>query len=307
MHFRWFSFSVRCLKDCDPLPTLPDAGADQLDIPGTTTTLSGNTPTIGTGHWLLLNGAGGTIITPTSPTSVFQGIIGHEYILSWNIATSCTMKSDTVVIRFFTCGDQLVDSRDGQFYTTSYIGTQCWMTRNLNLGGMTSGMFDQWDDGYISKYCFDDNEDNCDIYGGLYQWNEAMDYDTTEGVQGLCPAGWHIPTDGEYTVLTSFLGSEAVAGGKMKSTGTIEEGTGLWRAPNTGATNESGFTGLPAGCRWVNNGSFIDKEKYAFFWSSTFYDQENAYNRYMTYFSASILSNGTSKGNGFSVRCLKDL
>ncbi|HOW24783.1 MAG TPA: FISUMP domain-containing protein [Bacteroidales bacterium] len=306
VHFRWFAFNVRCMKDCDLLPTMPDAGPNQLDLPGTSAALSGNTPVIGTGHWLLLSGEGGTIVTPSNPNSEFQGMIGHDYTLSWNIATTCTMKSDTVVIRFFTCGEELVDSRNGQSYPTVMIGSQCWMAKNLNVGGMTSGMFDQWDDGYISKYCYDDNEANCDTYGGLYQWYEAVDYDTTEGAQGLCPAGWHIPTDGEFTALSDFLGGQDQAGGKMKSTGTIEEGTGLWRAPNTGATNESGFTSLPAGCRWSNNGTFLDKERYAYYWSSTFYDIENSFDRYLTYFSAKVLSNGTSKGNGFSVRCLQD-
>ncbi len=306
VHFRWFGFSVRCLKDCDVLPTLPDAGPDQLEAPGTSTTLTGNAPTVGTGYWLIISGEGGTILSPSSPNSQFQGIIGHEYALSWNIASTCTLRSDTVMIRFFTCGENLVDSRDGKSYSTVQIGTQCWMAENLNAGERTVGMLDQWDDGYLSKYCYDDYESNCDIYGGLYQWGEAMNYETIQGAQGICFRGWHLPTDTEFTALSDYLGGEDAAGGKMKSTGTIEEGTGLWRTPNTGATNSSGFTALPAGYRWVNTGTFLDISKQEMLWSSTVFDQDNAFDRYLTYFSASISRNGTNKLNGFSVRCLKD-
>ncbi len=306
VHFRWFSFSVRCLKDCDPLPTLPDAGPDQLNVPGNSTTLAGNPSTIGNGHWLILSGEGGSIMTPSSPTSVFNGLIGHEYLLSWNIATSCTMKSDTVMIRFFTCGDLLVDSRDGQGYATVTIGTQCWMAANLNAGGMTSGMFDQWDEGSLSKYCYGDNEENCDLYGGLYQWGEAMNYATTEGAQGICFNGWHLPTDAEYTILTDYLGGEAVTGGKLKSTGTIEEGNGLWHTPNAGATNESGFTGLPGGCREIESGSFENLGNYGSFWTSSPFDTNNNLYRYLDYGYAWMLQDNCSPQHGFSVRCLKD-
>jgi uncharacterized protein (TIGR02145 family) len=85
-------------------------------------------------------------------------------------------------------------------------------------------------------------EANCAVYGGLYQWKEMMQYVNTPGVQGICPTGWHVPDVYEFTALASCPGGESVAGGKMKSTGTIEAGTGLWLSPNTGATNESGFT-----------------------------------------------------------------
>ncbi len=121
----------------------------------------------------------------------------------------------------------------------------------------------------IEKYCYNNSTANCDIYGGLYQWNEMMQYTTTPGAQGICPAtGWHLPTDAEWTILTTFLGGEGIAGGKMKTTGTIEAGTGLWYAPNTGATNESGFTALPGGYR-SDNGDFDGLGYYAYFWSST--------------------------------------
>ena len=98
------------------------------------------------------------------------------------------------------------------------------------------------------------------------------------GVQGICPAGWHLPTDAEWTILTTFLGGESIAGGKMKTTGTIEAGTGLWYAPNTGATNESGFSALPGGCRY-DDGGFYYWVTTQYFWSSTEYDTSSAWYR----------------------------
>lgn len=144
---------------------------------------------------------------------------------------------------------------------------------------------------------------NCDIYGGLYQWNEMMQYTTIQGQQGICPDGWHLPSDGEWTNLIEYLGGGAVAGGKMKEAGTTH-----WQSPNTGATNSSGFTALPAGFRYDNGSSvgfggiFTD----ASFRSST---QEISYppfawGRYLTSSSASVTRSTWPKYYGYSVRCV---
>jgi uncharacterized protein (TIGR02145 family) len=209
----------------------------------------------------------------------------------------------------FTCGGTLYDARDGQSYATVLIGTQCWMAENLNVGlriNSTATGYQQANNGTIEKYCFSNNEANCDIYGGLYEWPEAMQYVTTEGAQGICPYGWHTPTDGEWTTLSGFLGGGSVAGGKMKSTGTIEEGTGLWHTPNTGATNESGFTGLPGGYRSYDAGSFSSLSIYGIFWSSSQYNTSDVWSRILCYYDANVLRSYGSKEHGYSVRCLKD-
>jgi uncharacterized protein (TIGR02145 family) len=133
-----------------------------------------------------------------------------------------------------------------------------------------------------------------------------MQYVTTEGAQGLCPDGWHIATDGEWTTLSDYLGGSSVAGGKMKSTGTIEAGTGLWYNPNTGATNESGFTGLPGGYRNYDNGSFIYLGNYGYFWSSSQVSTTSAWGRNL-YYDIDYVNRGINYEEwGFSVRCLKD-
>lgn len=134
----------------------------------------------------------------------------------------------------------------GQTYNTVEIGNQCWFRENLNIGTMIDGNKGQANNSIIEKYCYNNDLANCTIYGGLYQWDEIMKYDTVLGTQGICPPGWHVPTFDDWAILRNFLGL-SVAGGKMKSTGTIENETGLWNAPNVGATNESGFTALPSG------------------------------------------------------------
>ncbi len=207
----------------------------------------------------------------------------------------------------FTCGDALFDSRDGQSYATIQIGAQCWMAENLNVGTMINGSGSQTDNGTIEKYCYDDNTANCDTYGGLYQWDEMMQYVTTEGTQGICPTGWHLPTNDEWKTMEMYLGmsqTQADAtgwrgtdeGGKLKETGTSH-----WTSPNTSATNSSGFTGLPGGYRDLN-GSFNSLTYYAFFWSSS----EDACHRRLFYSSAQVYRNSTVKAYGFSVRCVSD-
>jgi uncharacterized protein (TIGR02145 family) len=210
---------------------------------------------------------------------------------------------------FSVCGDSLLDTRDGKYYQTVQIGTQCWFKENLNMGTRihsTQAGYQQQDNGTIEKYCYNNDEANCDIYGGLYEWPEAMQYVTTEGAQGICPDGWHIATDGEWTTLSDYLGGSSVAGGKMKSTGTIEAGTGLWYNPNTGATNESGFTGLPGGYRNYDNGSFIYLGNYGYFWSSSQVSTTSAWGRNL-YYDIDYVNRGINYEEwGFSVRCLKD-
>jgi uncharacterized protein (TIGR02145 family) len=199
------------------------------------------------------------------------------------------------------CGQALIDDRDGHEYTTVQIGEQCWMTENLNIGTRINGNQDMIDNGIVEKYCYNNSEANCDVYGGLYQWDEMMQYSNIEGLQGICPDGWHLPTDVEWTTLTTYLAGESVAGGKMKTTGTM-----YWNHPNTGATNESEFSGLPCGYR-ILSGNFTNASLNANWWSSTEYSATKVYDRYILYNSASVerFSNFT-KVYGFSVRCLKD-
>ncbi|MDD5508326.1 MAG: FISUMP domain-containing protein [Bacteroidales bacterium] len=318
--YKDYGFSVRCLKGCWPQPDQANAGPDQLDVPGTSVMLAANIPAFGSGVWSIVSGTGGTFVDPWSPTAEFQGIAGNEYNLSWTITTQCGSSSDQVQISFaagFSCGNDLV--YEGQSYATVQIGTQCWMAENLNVGLMiisTSGGFQQTDNDIIERYCYENDPTYCDTYGGLYEWPEVMQYMTTEGAQGICPAGWHIPTDNEWKILegtvdskygvgspewdkTSWRGLDA--GGNLKEAGTVH-----WIDPNEGATNSSGFTGLPAGNRSYARLGFELLGYYSYFWTSSQYDTDNAWTRYLYFNSAYSYREPDYTDLGFSVRCLKD-
>jgi uncharacterized protein (TIGR02145 family) len=203
--------------------------------------------------------------------------------------------SFTTLLSFLSCGD--VVNYHGQNYNTVLIGTQCWFKENLNVGTMIPGASEQTDNGTIEKYCYDNNPENCNVYGGLYQWDEMMQYTIVPGVQGICPANWHLPTDAEWTTLTTYLGGEGIAGGKMKETGTAH-----WSPPNTGATNSSGFTGLPGG---VWGGVFGSAGSEGYWWTSTDWSSV-AWNRSIYFGGGEVYRNLLNQVFGFSIRCLND-
>jgi uncharacterized protein (TIGR02145 family) len=205
-------------------------------------------------------------------------------------------QSQMVTFNFVACTDA-----DGNNYPTVTIGTQLWMAKNINVGIRIDGPQEQTNNSIIEKCCYNDLESYCDVYGGLYQWNEMMQYDTTPGVQGICPTGWHIPTDAEWTILTTFLGGESVAGGKMKETGLTH-----WLSPNTGATNSSGFTALPGGYRHgAPYYSYDVLSEAGDFWSSTQW-YTLAWYRYVYWLGESVTRSSPNKIISLSVRCLQD-
>lgn len=208
---------------------------------------------------------------------------------------------------------------EGQTYNTVQIGSQCWFKENLNVGtkiNSTQGGYQQQDNGTIEKYCYNNDEANCAIYGGLYEWPEAMQYDTTAGAQGICPAGWHMPTDGEWKILEGTVDSQYGvgdpvwdgtgwrgydAGGILKEEGTIQ-----WYSPNTDATNSSGFTGLPGGNRSGFDGGFNVLAFFGHFWSSLQNCEGDAWSRGLCSNNADVYRYNYGKTYGFSIRCLKD-
>jgi len=169
---------------------------------------------------------------------------------------------------------------------------------------MINNDISQTDNGTIEKYCYDNDPANCATYGGLYRWNEIMEYTIEEGSQGICPTGWHIPSYTEWNILVDSLGGDFWAGGKLKETGTSH-----WVSPNTGASNECGFTALPSG-KWVHGyqNYFYGIGKQAYFWSSSEDDWTNitAGRLYLSYQSTNSFSGFEDKDEGFSVRCIKD-
>ncbi|MCD4735095.1 MAG: hypothetical protein K8R53_03540, partial [Bacteroidales bacterium] len=210
----------------------------------------------------------------------------------------------------WSCGDSLLDNRDGQNYGTVQIGNQCWMAENLNIGARIDGINNQMDNQIIEKYCYDDIEDSCDVYGGLYQWDEMMEYTQTPGIQGICPDNWHLPTDAEWCILEQFVDPTITCnstgwrgidgGGKLKEAGTIH-----WQSPNTGATNSSGFTALPGGDS--GTGGYFYNLIYSGFWWSSSESGFYAWFRRLSYNLAQVVRDDNDKINGFSVRCVKEV
>jgi uncharacterized protein (TIGR02145 family) len=218
-----------------------------------------------------------------------------------------TLKTDTTTamsrIPLFSCGTSTVADADGNVYSTVQIGDQCWMGENLRVGVTIPSSTPQANNSIIEKYCYGDNPSNCNTYGGLYQWNELMQYSGQQGAQGICPSGWHIPSNGDWNNLALSLNENTA--GKMKTTGTIEGGTGLWYAPNTGATNSSGFSALPGG--WKNDqGNFTSLGYDAFFFSSSGWWDCCAHFWQLNYDATYIITNWTYKWLSMSVRCLKN-
>lgn len=222
--------------------------------------------------------------------------------------TEVEFGTGTITPGGFTCGSDFVDPRDGQSYVTVQIGTQCWMAENLNIGTMINGNSNQTNNSTIEKYCYNNDSYYCGKYGGLYQWDEAMQYVNTPGTQGICPSGWHIPTDDEWKTLEMYLGMSQTHADASGWRGTDEGGklkaTTDWQSPNTGATNSSGFTALPGGYR--SGGSFYVVFQYGHFWSSSSSNGTNAWNRSLSYTNKQVARSTYYKTYGLSVRCVKD-
>ena len=187
-------------------------------------------------------------------------------------------------------------------YPSVLIGAQYWMEKNLEVTTYRNGdpipyVTDAtaWAVLTTGAWCYYNNDPaNASLYGKLYNWYAVND------PRGLAPVGWHIPTDAELTTLSTTLGGDAVAGGKMKVAGTTR-----WTAPNTGADNSSGFAGLPGGDR-TNDGAFYGVGTFGYWWSSTENNATNAWCRALGYSFGGIDRFSFSKPAGFSVRCLRD-
>ncbi|MEO8233068.1 MAG: FISUMP domain-containing protein [Ignavibacteriota bacterium] len=183
---------------------------------------------------------------------------------------------------------------EGKTYNTVQIDSQCWLKENLDVGTRMDGIGDQTNNSLIEKYCYNDDPNNCTTYGGLYQWNEAMQYVTNEGAKGICPTGWHLPTLAEFTTLSTTVGMD---GNVLKAVG---QGSG-----DGAGTNISGFSALLAGGRGYD-GYFTNLGYYAYFWSSTEYGATDANGLDLIGSGSDVFLYDGSKEFGFSIRCLKD-
>jgi uncharacterized protein (TIGR02145 family) len=228
---------------------------------------------------------------------------------------SCSTSTDENSIEINIDGPNVTDIDGNTYQSVSNCGLT-FTKQNLNVSKYSDGTpipevtdATQWANLTTGAWCYYNNTTvNGTTYGKLYNWYAVVGiYDAASATnpalrKKLAPAGWHVPTDAEWTQLTDCLGGETVAGGKMKSTST------LWQSPNIAATNTSGFTGLPGGYR-VNGGTFDKIGGSGFWWSSSEDDTTDACYRFLNYgfgYCYSYSSFGYNKGNGFSVRCFLD-
>ncbi|NTW31018.1 MAG: hypothetical protein HGB12_00010 [Bacteroidetes bacterium] len=317
-------------------------------FPPIATAGSGATQTQITANWTTSSGATGYYLD-VATDNAFSGILTSynnlnvSNITTFNVtgltcATSyyyrvrayntCGPSNNSNTITYntsscFACGDIFTDSRDSKTYNTVLIGTQCWMAKNLNYS--TSGSYinsssEQTNNGSVEKYCFGNNEANCTTYGGLYQWAEVMGYkDNCSNtvslqpaipVQGICPTGWHVPTDAEWTSLTTYLGTNFgyslnIAKSMAATSGWNANSTSGNVGNNQAINNSSGFNALPAGYRDISS-TFGDGGIGSYWRTATEGDATHSWHRSISSDYAVVTRFDDIKTYGFSVRCIKD-
>jgi uncharacterized protein (TIGR02145 family) len=247
--------------------------------------LKGGIPLGGTYSGPGVNGITG-IFTPSVAGTGLKTIT-YTYT---NVASCSAGKSKTILVQtnpVFTCGNSFTDIRDGKSYPTVQIGTQCWMAANLNRGTQITSAQGQFDNCVDEKYCFGNDAAKCSKYGGLYQWDEMMRYDDVPEGQGLCPPGWHIPTDNDWTVLCNFYNGYGFAGKPLQD------------------TIISGFRALPGGIFYLNS-SWSFANFAVLFWTSSSWGSYKALSHGMNTINFSVSLYPSSRANAFPVRCLPD-
>jgi uncharacterized protein (TIGR02145 family) len=284
-----------------------------------------------TGYTVTSNPGGITVSGGSSPINV-TGLTNNTAYTFTVVATNAvgnsvasTASSAVTPVASSACGATItVTDADGNTYNTVSIGTQCWTKQNLKVTKYSDGItpidYDAsggpgggpgggqtWSGQYKGAYTVYGNElssgTNATNYGLLYNWYAVAGIITSGGSpsKNICPIGWHVPTDAEWSTLTTYLGGDGVAGGKMKSTGTT-----YWDSPNTDATNSSDFSALPGGYRHQTDGSFNNIRSFALFWSASEASSNLAWLRWVTNASGGVTQHGVDKRRGMSVRCLKN-
>lgn len=213
-------------------------------------------------------------------------------LLSLLAFTSCKKESNPTS----PAEDTSTVTYSGKVYHTVKIGTQTWLKENLDVGVMIDSMQNPSNNVTIEKYCYGNDTANCNKYGGLYQWNEAMEYSTTPGAKGICPTGWHIPTQAEFDTLVAAVGNN---GNSLKAIGQGDLKYG------GAGTDSSGFSALLVGYR-LYYGNFSGLGDYSVFWSSTMDGTTSTYNLTLWDGGSDFAMYSNHKEYGYNIRCLKD-
>jgi len=207
---------------------------------------------------------------------------------------------------FSTIGNQAqtIIDYDGNVYDTVTIGNNVWLKQNLKVTHYNNGFplpnitdDSEWSNLLTGARCYYNNDSATydSVYGALYNGYAVID------ANNICPEGWHVSTNAEWQAAETFLGGIGIAGGKMKEAGTTH-----WASPNTGATNSSGFTGLPGGLRLPDNGDYEYITENGLWWTSTQFNNSMVWGTYLWYLSPSVEHDPVFKNFGVSIRCVKD-
>ena len=257
---------------CRPKPSDAAAGPDQIEVEDCK--LNAEHPTHGKGRWKIVSGKDGRLSNPDSNVSYLYGQAGETYLLNWTVKTKCGHTTDQIKVKFSSyCPREFTDARDGKKYQAMRIAGQCWMKENLRY--LPNESVDHCYEGFI---------DHCEDYGALYTWDIAMNGDRKAGDQGICPKGWHLPTDKEWD---RVVDSSGFNGKELQVSGV------------------SGFN-IPMGGARYTNGKYFNRGEYAYYWSSTERDKDAAWNRYFPDKTETSDRFPAVKSHSFSIRCVKD-
>ena len=279
-------------------PGSPNSVVVTVDpLPPVTYTICNDAITITAAQPFKLKGGfplGGTYSGTGVNAGIFNPSVGignhtitYSYINTWGCAANATQVITVVNPPVFSCNNTMTDIRDNTQYPTVKIGTQCWMAANLNYGTAIASTLMQRDNCVPEKYCFNDNPANCISYGGLYQWDELMQYNNTAAEQGFCPPAWHVPSENEWTTLFNFYISNGFAGAPLKYTGY------------------SGFNAFLSGTRF-NNENWNFSNFAVMLWSSTSEGTDKAWAHGMNTYNPSVSYYPSSTTHAFNLRCIKD-
>ena len=213
--------------------------------------------------------------------------ITYSYSNVYGCSSAASQTINVIVPVPFTCGNLHTDIRDSQGYPTALIGTQCWISVNLNYGNTIPSGQMQRDNCQFEKYCFGDVPGNCTTFGGLYQWDEMMMYSALSNAQGFCPPDWHVPNEADWLALFSTFTNNGFAGSPLKYSGF------------------SGFNAFLSGVRF-NNVQWDFSNFAIMYWSSSAHGAIKAWAHGMNSFNPSVSYYPSHRNNSFPIRCIKD-
>lgn len=290
----------------------PSGGPAPLSV--NFTDLSANNPTAW--EWEFGDGAGST---EQNPSHTYQNQGAYTVKLTVSNAFGTNFKEKYHYINVSSgggsgepCPGIPTVNYEGQIYSTILVGQQCWLKENLNVGTMIPGDKQMSDNDTIEKYCYENDPSNCALYGGVYSWDEIMQYTSQQASQGICPPGWHIPTDEEWKELEgeadSLYGYPDPEWNGLNwrgfNAGLNLKYTDGWNSGGNGS-DLHGFAGLPGGSLYFD-GYFFDLGSIGYWWTSTESGSDNAIIRALKFDKDEVFRYGNVKEYGFSIRCIKN-